>query len=271
MKNLRKRRRLDLTIELNRIYNEDCLVGMRKIPDRSVKLVVTSPPYNIGKVYEQRRSLEEYVEWITCVIAESARVVSDTGSVVFQLGNYVNNGRVFPLDCVLFSKFIDVGLIPRNRIVWTFNHGLHCTKRLSGRHETLLWFTKTDAYEFDVDPIRIPQKYPGKRHYKGPKKGMLSGNPLGKNPGDVWEIGNVKNNHPEKTAHPCQFPVELVTRTILALTNPGDTVLDMFMGSGTTAVAASMEGRNFIGFETDLGYVEIANQRIFALESREAA
>ncbi|NGM81216.1 site-specific DNA-methyltransferase [Paenibacillus sp. 7124] len=244
---------------------------MQRIPDGCVDLVVTSPPYNIGKEYEQRREVDYYISWISEVIKESARIVKPSGSVVFQLGNYVANGRVYPLDCLLFASFINQGLIPRNRIVWAFNHGLHCSKRLSGRHETLLWFTKTEEYKFNLDAIRVPQKYPGKRHYKGPRKGELSGNPLGKNPGDVWEIGNVKNNHPEKTKHPCQFPVELVSRVILVNTDSGDTVVDPFMGSGTTAVAATLGSRNFIGFETDAGYVEIANKRLADLTTKEVA
>ena len=115
-----------------------------------------------------------------------------------------------------------VSLKLRNRIIWHFEHGLHCTKRLSGRYETILWFTKAADYTFNVDPIRVPSKYPGKKYFKGPKAGQLYCNPLGKNPGDVWIFPNVKNNHVEKTIHPCQFPVELVERLVLALTEPGD-------------------------------------------------
>ena len=131
------------------------------------------------------------------------------------------------------KSFKGFGLKLRNRIIWRFNHGLHCKKRFSGRYETILWFTKNDEYVFNLDPVRVPSKYPGKRHFKGPKRGQLSGNPLGKNPSDiwdvvqqdwedeVWDIPNVKANHPEKTEHPCQFPVELVQRCVLALTQPG--------------------------------------------------
>jgi adenine-specific DNA-methyltransferase len=129
-----------------------------------------------------------------------------------------------------------------------------------------VWFTKSDKYTFNLDSIRVPQKYPNKRHYKGPRKGELSGNPLGKNPGDVWEIGNVKHNHPEKTDHPCQFPVELVRRLILAFTNVGDVIVDPFMGSGTTAVSATLEGRDYIGFDNNMEYNRIARLRLDALD-----
>ena len=162
----------------------------------------------------------------------------------------------------MFQCFIELGLIPRNRIVWTFGHGLHCKKRFSGRYETVLWFSKGEDYTFNLDDVRVPQKYPAKKHYKGAKKGQLSGNPLGKNPEDVWDIPNIKNNHPEKTAHPCQFPELLAERLIKALSPVGGVVLDCFMGSGSTGVPSLKNNRNFIGIEKDENYFEIARKRI---------
>ena len=150
----------------------------------------------------------------------------------------------------------------RNRIIWHFEHGLHCSKRLSGRYETILWFTKTDSYTFNLDPIRVPQKYPGKKHFKGPKKGQYSSNPKGKNPGDLWIIPNVKHNHPEKTIHPCQFPIELVERLVLSLTNPGDVVFDPFMGVGTAPVCALLHKRRGMGSEIKGEYVKKAKERV---------
>ena len=152
----------------------------------------------------------------------------------------------------------------RNRIIWTFGHGLNSTQRFSGRHETILWFTKGENYKFNLDSIRIPQKYPGKRYYKGEHKGELSGNPLGKNPSDVWDIPNVKANHVEKTAHPCQFPAAIPLRLIRALTDVDGTVLDPFMGSGTSAVAALLANRKFIGAEIKEEYYAIACERIYS-------
>jgi len=162
----------------------------------------------------------------------------------------------------------------RNRIVWYFGHGLHASKRFSGRYETILWFTKSDSYIFNLDNVRVPAKYPGKRHYKGPNVGKPSGNPKGKNPSDVWEIlvkdwedclwdiPNVKSNHPEKTEHPCQFPVELVERCVLALTHEGDYVFDPYAGVGSTLIAAIMHGRRAIASEKEQDYVAVARQRI---------
>ncbi len=209
----------------------DNLAFMRPLGKGSMQLIVTSPPYNIGKSYEKRRQLQKYISQQAQVISECVRLLTRRGSLCWQVGNHVEDGKIFPLDMVLFPVFQEHGLHLRNRIVWHFEHGLHCTKRLSGRYETILWFTKSDDYTFNLDPIRVPSKYPGKKYFKGPKTGQLSCNPLGKNPGDVWIFPNVKNNHVEKTVHPCQFPVELVERLVLSLTEPGDTVLDTLYGS----------------------------------------
>lgn len=241
---------------------QDNLSFMRPIKAGSMQLVVTSPPYNIGKSYEKRRSLDAYVNQQAQVISECVRLLSPHGSLCWQVGNHVQDGEIFPLDMVLYQVFRDHGLHLRNRIVWHFEHGLHCSNRLSGRYETILWFTKTDEYVFNLDPIRVPSKYPGKKYFKGPKTGQLSGNPLGKNPGDVWIFPNVKNNHVEKTIHPCQFPVELVERLVLSLTNPGDAVLDPYMGVGTSIIAALMHDRIGFGCDVVQEYVDIAWDRV---------
>lgn len=244
------------------VFAGDCLKFMREIPDESIQLVITSPPYNIGKPYEKKLSLKDYVEQQSEVIKSCVRVLAPTGSICWQVGNFVNKGQITPLDIVLYPIFENLGLQLRNRIVWHFEHGLHCSKRFSGRYETVLWFTKTDSYKFNLDPVRVPQKYPGKRHFKGPKMGELSGNPLGKNPGDVWVIPNVKSNHIEKTEHPCQFPVELVERFVLSLTEPDDRVFDPFLGAGTSVVAALKQGRRGLGAELASDYVTIARARV---------
>jgi adenine-specific DNA-methyltransferase len=247
----------------------DNLAFMRKLPNESMGLIITSPPYNIGKAYEKRTTNEIYIEQQAATIAEGVRLLRPQGSICWQVGNGIENGEVFPLDILLYPKFKDHGLKLRNRIVWTFGHGLHCQKRLSGRHETILWFTKSDDYIFNLDPVRIPSKYPLKKHFKGPNKGKVSSNPLGKNPGDVWDIPNVKSNHVEKTEHPCQFPVGLVERLVLGLTNKGDSVLDPYLGVGSTAVAAVKNGRNAYGCDVVQEYIDIAHERLGALRAGE--
>ncbi|MES2885249.1 MAG: site-specific DNA-methyltransferase [Pseudomonadota bacterium] len=247
----------------------DNLAFMRPLKAESMQLIVTSPPYNIGKSYERRQALDEYVSAQSQVISECVRLLSPRGSLCWQVGNHVDDGEVFPLDIVLYPLFKSHGLMLRNRIVWHFGHGLHCSKRFSGRHETILWFTKSDDYHFDLDPVRVPSKYPGKKHFKGPKRGELSGNPLGKNPSDIWDIPNVKSNHVEKTIHPCQFPVELVERLVLAMTEPGDAVLDPYMGVGSTAVAALKHERAAYGCDVVPEYVAVARERIEELRRGE--
>lgn len=246
---------------------QDNLAFMRPLPDQSIQLIVTSPPYNLGKSYEVRSPQQQYVESQAQVISECVRLLAPGGSLCWQVGNHVDKGEIFPLDIVLYPLFREHGLRLRNRIIWHFEHGLHCSKRLSGRHETILWFTKSDDYVFHLDPIRIPSKYPGKKHFKGPKIGQLSCNPSGKNPGDVWIFPNVKSNHVEKTIHPCQFPVELVERLVLALSDPGHSVLDPYMGVGSSVVAAIKHDRIGYGCDTNPRYVDITWDRIFQLRA----
>jgi len=248
------------------IYPGDCLNLLKQIPDGSIQLIVTSPPYNIGKEYENKLKLDTYIKQQTQVIKECVRVLSQKGSLCWQVGNYVNNSSIVPLDIVLNPVFTFFNLKMRNRIIWHFEHGLHCKKRFSGRYETIVWFTKSDDYVFNLDPVRVPQKYPGKKYFKGPKIGQHSCNPLGKNPGDLWVIPNVKNNHVEKTDHPCQFPIELVDRLILSMTNKKDWVLDPFLGSGTSIISALRHRRKGAGAEINKKYIKITCDRMEQLE-----
>ena len=251
----------------HQIAHADNLLFMRSCADGAFQLIVTSPPYNLGKSYESRSGLDAYLAGQENVIEECVRLLADSGSLCWQVGNYVENGEIIPLDSLLYPVFRRCGLKLRNRIVWHFGHGLHCTKRLSGRYETINWWTKSDAYTWNLDAIRVPSKYPNKRHFKGPNVGKLSGNPLGKNPSDVWMFPNVKSNHPEKTDHPCQFPVELAERLVLSMTNKGDAVFDPYMGVGSTIIAALKHGRAGYGCDTVKKYVDIAGERIRELSA----
>jgi len=243
------------------IYNGDCKTLIEKIPTGLIDLTITSPPYFMGKRYDKSTKLSDFTEMHEFLAPRISRITSDQGSVCWQTGYYVKNFSVFPLDFETHRIFSNEDLKLRNRIIWTFGHGAHCQKRLSGRHETVMWYTKSDEYYFDLDPIRVPQKYPGKKHYKGPKKGQFSGNPLGKNPSDIWEIPNVNATHVEKTEHPCQFPVALVERLVNSLTPKGGLVFDPFTGSGSAGIAAVLNGRRFLGAELDGSYARISEQR----------
>ncbi len=246
------------------LFHGDCLAMLRDVPDEAFQLVVTSPPYNIGKEYEKKLKLGVYLEQQAEVIGECVRCLSPKGSICWQVGNYIDGGAIIPLDTVLYPLFDKLGLRMRNRIIWHFEHGLHCSKRFSGRYECIMWFSKSRDYVFNLDPVRVPQKYPGKKYFKGPKAGKFSCNPLGKNPGDLWVIPNVKSNHVEKTEHPCQFPVELIERLVLSMTNEGDWVFDPFLGTGTTVVAAVRHNRRGAGAEIDTKYMGIGRQRVRA-------
>ena len=246
------------------LFHGDVLDFIKQIPDQEAMLIITSPPYNVGKEYEKKIPLEKYIELQSKVIAECVRILNNKGSICWEVGNFVDNGEIFPLDIILYNEFKKHGLKMRNRIVWHFEHGLHGSKRFSGRHESIMWFTKSDNYNFNLDTIRIPQKYPGKLHYKGKKKGQLSGNPLGKNPGDVWIMPNVKHNHVEKTIHPCQFPVGLIDRLVKSMTNENDLVFDPFIGVGTTAVAAVLNKRRVAGADIIKKYLDVAHNRVIA-------
>ena len=231
-------------------------------------LAITSPPYNIGKKYEKRQTLDNYLHAHQRIISKIFQRMKPTGSMCWQLGNFIDKKHggksttILPLDLVFHNFFQQAGAQLRNRIIWRFGHGLSCKHRFSGRYEVVMWYTLTDNYTFDLDAVRVPQKYPGKRHFKGPNVGRLSGNPKGKNPEDVWDIPNVKSNHVEKTEHPCQFPVALVDRFVLATTKPGQVVFDPFAGVASTGVAALLHKRRFWGCEIDDKYLNIAKKRL---------
>lgn len=245
------------------LFAGDCLDLLAKIPDGSVDLTFTSPPYCMGKEYEATKNVEDFVELHRIVLPEVIRATKDGGSICWQVGYHVNDGCITPLDYLVHHILCQIpSLVLRNRIVWTFGFGLNSRNRLSGRHEVILWYTKGEDYFFNVDAVRIPQKYPGKRHYKGEKRGEPSCNPLGKNPGDVWDIPNVKANHIEKTDHPCQFPIGLVQRAIKAFCPARGLVLDPYSGSGTTGAAAMLEGRRFVGAEIRKKYYSLSFTRI---------
>ena len=223
----------------------------------------------MGKSYETKTDVEQFLSDLKTILPELLRVVRTGGSICWQVGYHVTDGVLTPLDFLIYdmmTKHPNVHL--RNRIVWTFGHGLHAADRFSGRHETILWFTKGARYRFNLNAVRVLQKYPGKRHYKGDRHGELSGNPRGKNPSDVWQfsdvwdIPNVKANHVEKTDHPCQFPVALAQRIIAATTKKGDLILDPFTGVGTTGAAAALLERRFVGAELLRKYHKVAVKRV---------
>jgi adenine-specific DNA-methyltransferase len=254
-----------MTMKLDYILHGDCAHLLRDLPDDSVDLVVSSPPYNIGKEYESRKHLDDYLAGQQEILKWCVRVLKPTGSIFWQVGSFSYKGTLVPLDIKFFPILESLGLYPRNRIIWVRQHGLHATRKFSARHETILWFTKSDNYAFNLDAIRVPQKYQNKKSYRGETRGQFSCNPDGKNPGDIWVFQNVKHNHEEQTVHPAQFPEGLIARIVLATTSKGEVVLDPYMGTGTVAVVARDLGRHYIGAELDERYHAVALRRLSGL------
>lgn len=262
---------------------ENCVIRHDKaenvLLESKADLIVSSPPYGIGKSYESLKTLDDYTKWAETLIPVLKKNLKPNGAICWQVGTHVGeNGEYVPLDIVYAPIFMKNGFTLKNRIVWKFGSGLHSDSRFSGRYEVMLWFVlDPKQYTFNLDPVRIDSKEPGKRAYKGPNKGSLSGNPLGKNPADVWLIvadewereewtfPNVKSNHPEKrNEHPCQFPIELAERCILACSNVGDLIYDPFAGTGSTGCAAMFHERKFVGVDMNTDYIAIAHERIAA-------
>lgn len=247
----------------------DVLDFMDGTPDKSVSLIVTSPPYNLHKSYGGGPSSDAmrftyYVGFLMQVVSEAARVLKEGGVLFLQVGaTRDETGVLMPLDIAIFDAIKQTGLTFQNRIAWVVPHGLTPKKRLSGRYETALVFSKGPSpANFNANAVRTPQKQPDKRAYKGDRKGALSGHPLGAWPSDVMHISNVGHNASggQATAHPAQMPEELARRAVQLYTMPGDLVLDCFSGSGTTHKVCIETGRSFVG--ADLHYEDIRATRL---------
>ena len=124
------------------LFKGDVRKLLKTIPKETIQLIVTSPPYNIGKEYEAKTSLDEYFSEQKGIIKKCIKLLTQSGSICWQVGNYItSNSEVVPLDIKFYELFKREGMILRNRIIWYFGHGLHCNRRFSGRYETILWFT----------------------------------------------------------------------------------------------------------------------------------
>jgi len=248
------------------LVNNDRMKLLKKLKSNSVQLVITSPPYNIGKSYEKKKPFDLYLYEQKRTLIECFRILKKRGSLCWQVGNYLEKSELYPLDIYIYELCKKIGFKLRNRIIWHYEHGLHSSKKFSGRYETILWFTKSNKYFFDFDDIRVPQKYPGKVGYKGKNKGKYTGNLKGKNPSDVWIFPNVKSNHKEKTIHPCQFPIELAERLVLSMSKKNDLIVDPYAGVGTTLIAALKNQRRAAGAEIFKKYIKITKKRINLLK-----
>ena len=251
---------------LNKIFAHSS-EQMTELPDKSVSLMVTSPPYNIdiaygnkwsngkivkskGKKYSDNKSEVEYRRMLNNVIEETKRVLKDDGQIWFNIKNRCVDGVIFPPFWIM-EFFKDMYL--KNIIIWNFDWGGATEKRFCSRYEYVFFFTKRkDVYTFNLDDVKIPALNYRPDRYKSQLK----------SPSDVWKISLVSGNSPERTSHPAQYPEELIERIIKVGSNEGDVILDPFMGSGTTAVVAKRLGRNYVGYELEPEYLKIAETRI---------
>lgn len=246
----------------------DTLLAQKNIDEKIFDTIITSPPYNIGKEYEQNKSIKDYINWSAEWICDSSRLLKDNGEMLLNLG-YVkmdDTGRAIPIPYLLWDK---IPMYLNQEIVWNYSAGVACKNYLSPRNEKILWYVKNkDHYTFNLDPIRDKNvKYPNSK-----KNGKLRVNTLGKNPSDVWEIAKVttgKNrSSAERTSHPCQFPIDLIDKLILGFSNEDDIIFDPYMGSGTTFESCIKNKRFCVGFEIKKDYCDIIIERINNLTSQ---
>lgn len=244
------------------IYQMDCVEALERLPKNLIDLTVTSPPYNIGKEYETRIGLDHYVSWCEEWIKGIERVSKSESSFWLNLGYLTSpeKAKCLPISYLLWDK---VPFFLIQEIVWNYAAGVAARHYFSPRNEKFLWYVKNqNQYTFNLDAVRDPNvKYPNQK-----KNGKLKCNPLGKNPTDVWEFPKVTSGtqraSPERTAHPAQFPIAVIDRIVRACSNPGDVLLDPFMGSGTTAEVALSTGRFVLGFELESKYIDIIATRL---------
>ena len=225
----------------------DATETMKSLEDHSIDLVVTDPPYNLNKHYgtsEDKLAFEDYLQFSRGWLTECYRVLKPTGTLYVFMG-------------VRFISYIytileqELGMQFNSWITWHYTQGIGKTRGFSPRHDDILMFTKSDRFTFNLDPVRIPQKY-----YRSVN------NMRGANPGNVWVFSHVHYCNKNRRNHPTQKPEGLFERMILASSNPGDTVLDCFLGSGTTLRVCQQTQRNGIGIDSNPEYIQMAQARL---------
>lgn len=224
----------------------DAVKELKNFPDNSVNLICTDPPYNLGKDYgnnidwKQWHEYEKFtIDWLT----EVKRILKNDGSIYIFMGV-----KFIPK---LFLILQEMKFHFNSWITWHYTQGMGRTKGFSPRHEDILYFTKSDDYTFNLDDIRIPQKYYRERN-----------NMKGANPGDVWEFSHIHYSNPERLNHPTQKPEALMKRIIMTSSNTNDVIVDPFVGSGTTCVVANLLERQWIGIDINPDYIEMSKKRL---------
>lgn len=252
-----------------KIWIGDSIAWLKSLPENSVDLIFADPPYNIKKAsWDNFESQQKYIEWSLKWIEPTSRVLKTTGTL------YICG----------FSEILADLKAPSMRffkscrwIIWNYKNKANLGKDWGRSHESILLLRKSRKFTFNIDPIRIPYskhtlKYPDHpqaltSQYGNGKNHIWRPNPGGAKPQDVVEIPTTCNGMHEKTPHPTQKPEELLRKVILSSSNIGDTVLDPFLGSGTTAVTSEQLKRKWLGCDTGREYLEWAVNRIELVEN----
>ncbi|MCG8352907.1 MAG: site-specific DNA-methyltransferase [Chloroflexales bacterium] len=233
----------------NQLICGDAILEMSRLPDACVDLLIADPPYNLGKDYGNNRDLRawhEYEQFTHDWLTQAVRLLKPSGSLYVFMGvRFI--ARLF---LMLEEEF---QLCFNGWITWHYTQGMGRKSGFSPRHEDILYFTRTSQYTFNLDPVRVPQKYYRERN-----------NMAGANPGDVWQFSHVHYCSAEREKHPTQKPEALLERMIKACSNPGDLVLDPFVGSGTSCRVAHVLGRRWIGIDCNPEYIAMSRRRIEA-------
>jgi len=234
-------------IKENLLVCGDAIEKMSVLPDASIDLVIADPPYNLGKDYGNNRDARawyEYESFTRAWLIEAIRLLKPTGSIYVFMGV-----RFISKLFLILSE--DLSLCFNGWITWHYTQGMGRINGFSPRHEDILYFTKTTTFTFNLDAVRVPQKYYRERN-----------NMAGANPGDVWQFSHVHYSNPERQQHPTQKPEALIERIIMVSSNPSDVVLDPFVGSGTTCRVAQVLGRKWVGIDINPEYVAMSQKRI---------
>lgn len=225
----------------------DAIKALQKLNDNSIDLIIADPPYNLGKDYgnnSDNQSFDDYIKFTKIWLSEANRVLKPTGTIYSFMGvQFISHlFNIMSKDC---------GLSFNSWITWYYTQGIGRTKGFSPRHEDILMFTKSDKYTFNLDAVRVPQKYYRARN-----------NMRGANPGDVWEFSHIHYCNQNRQKHPTQKPEGLIERMVLASSNEGDIVLDPFVGSGTTMRVCQQTNRKGIGIDLNPDYITMSQNRL---------
>ncbi len=239
-------------MQVNEIYQGDCIEIMSGFPAESVDLIFADPPFNIGVRYDNSgdsKEYREYVEWSKKWISEAAKLLKKSGSL------YVAIGDEYAAEIRMIGR--EKNLFLRNWIIWHYTFGQHQRKKFSRAHTHIFYWIKDEReFRFNADAVRIPsarQKVYSDRR----------ANPKGRIPDDVWTFSRVCGTFKERVGnHPCQMPESLLERIILASSGKGELVLDPFCGTGTTVAVAQRLGRNFVGIDISPNYCKITRERL---------